>query len=97
MRVIGGYVRFTGGRGVFSGGASIVSGAQQPFTGGHTPFTGERVTDIKTRTVKFTHNTKVKQLPKRSCFFYITKSLATHLPGSKCKIYNKITDRKKGT
>ncbi|MFD2991248.1 hypothetical protein ACFS5O_06380 [Fictibacillus nanhaiensis] len=37
---------------MFIGGVSIVSGGQQPFTGGHTPFTGERVTNIKTRTVK---------------------------------------------
>ncbi|MGM0805640.1 MAG: hypothetical protein ACQET8_12925 [Bacillota bacterium] len=38
VRVVGGYVWFSGG--------------QQPFTGGQTPFTGERVTVIKTRTVK---------------------------------------------
>ncbi|WP_263600339.1 hypothetical protein [Fictibacillus norfolkensis] len=37
---------------MFIGGSDLATGGQQLFTGGHTSFTGERVTDIKTRTVK---------------------------------------------
>ncbi|MQR94669.1 hypothetical protein [Fictibacillus phosphorivorans] len=81
-RVIGGYVWFSGGRGAFIGGASIVSGGRQPFTGGHTPFTGERVTNIKTRTVKQLNNHDKKAVLNRgNCFYCIKRSPALNRTG----------------
>lgn len=69
-RVVGGYVWFSGGRGAFTGGHVIVSGGRQPFSGGQTPFTGERVTVIKTRTVKQLNNHDKKAVLNRgNCFF----------------------------
>ncbi|WP_416729744.1 hypothetical protein [Fictibacillus sp. JL2B1089] len=61
---------------MFTGGASIVSGGQQPFTGGHTPFTGERVTVIKTRTVKQLNTMIKKQFSTEgTAFLHIIKDL----------------------
>jgi hypothetical protein len=78
VRVIGDYVWFTGSRVVSTGGASIFSGGQQPCTGVHKPFTGERVTNIKSRTVKTTQNTKSKATSiAKLLFLYNKKSSIT--------------------
>ncbi len=52
VHVVGGCSWFWGGHALFTGGPSNASGDLRPVTGDPTSFTGERVTDIKTRTVK---------------------------------------------
>ncbi|WP_153237223.1 hypothetical protein [Fictibacillus phosphorivorans] len=43
---------FTGGECRNSGGSEHVTGGSEHISGGNSHFTGERVTNIKTRTVK---------------------------------------------
>ncbi|MBH0172259.1 hypothetical protein IHV09_01755 [Fictibacillus sp. 23RED33] len=49
---LGDELRFTGGKSDRSGGEFTVTGGYDMSTGRKRPFTGERVTEIRTRTVK---------------------------------------------